>query len=79
MTSPIDSQPLQITCSGCGKDFFKAVGDVKRDGQAICPRCGHTVKLDEAGEKTIVSAEQELVDLEAKARSVFENLFKSGR
>ena len=77
--SLIDAQPLEVTCSSCSHQFTQPVGDVKRDGQTICPGCGHTAKLDEAGAKQIALAEKELVDLQAHARNVFKNLFKGGK
>lgn len=77
--SLIDSQPLQITCGGCGHQFTQPVGDVKRDGHTTCIACGRKAELDQAGAQQIAIAEQEVVDLQAKAREIFKGLFKGGR
>lgn len=79
MASLIDSQSLQITCGGCGNDFAQTVGDAKRDGHTTCPSCGRKAELDQAALEAIAAAEQEVLDLQAKAGEIFKGLFKGGR
>ena len=74
--SLLDTQLFKVTCGSCGNEFSQLVGGVKRDNQSTCPACGHGAKLDEAGLEQIAAAEQEVADLQAKARDIFKNLFK---
>jgi len=52
--------PIKFTCSKCSREFSQLVRDVKAHGQVVCPGCGDTAKLDEAGRKLLSAAEEEI-------------------
>ena len=79
--SLIDTQNFNITCGECAHKFPQSVGDLKlNDRMTICPECGNRHQLDKAGFEAAVSeGEKQIEDLQAKVRSIGENLFKGGK
>lgn len=79
--SLIDTQNFKITCGDCGHQFPQSVGDLKlNDRLTICPECGNRHQLDKAGfEAAVAEGEKQIEDLQAKVRSIGENLFKCGK
>lgn len=79
--SLIDTQNFNITCGECAHQFPQSVGDLKfNDRMTICPGCGHRHQLDKAGFETAVAEGEKVIEgLQAKVRSVGENLFKGGK
>ncbi|KPA87046.1 hypothetical protein PF66_06391 [Pseudomonas asplenii] len=78
--SLIDTQELKLICDGCSHHFSETVGDVKlNDRWTKCPSCGRRDQVDKAGFEAVIAAgEKQIADLQAKVRSVGENLFKGG-
>lgn len=78
--SLIDTQELKLFCDSCGNQFSELVGDLKLNGRWVtCPACGHRDQIDKSGFEAVVAAgEKQIADLQAKVRSVGENLFKGG-
>ena len=79
--SLIDTQNFNITCGECAHQFPHSVGYLKlNDRMTICPECGNRHQLDKAGfEAAVAEGEKQIEDLQAKVRSIGENLFKGGK
>ncbi len=56
----VAAQPINLTCTSCGHNFPKALGEVERDGQATCPVCWETSQLDQAGRERIAAFKKEI-------------------
>ena len=60
MAGLLDDFPIKFTCGKCTREFSKLVRDLKQEDQVVCPGCGDTAHLDEAGRKLLAAGEDEI-------------------
>jgi len=58
----LDSQPIDITCPGCGKKFSEQIGRVKHSPTLTCPGCRHVFRLDAHQLRRRIDAVQKAAD-----------------
>ena len=46
MTLNLDSQPIELTCPGCGKKFQEKIGRLKHNPTLPCPGCKTPIRID---------------------------------
>lgn len=58
----IDSQPIDITCPGCGKKFNEQIGRVKRSPTLTCPSCRQSFAIDAHQLRRVLESAQKAAD-----------------
>lgn len=71
MKLDLDSQPITLTCPGCGKKFDEKIGRLKHYPKLACPGCKNiiTIQADEL-RRGIQSVQKTLDDFARSLRNL---------
>ncbi len=76
LDAAIAAQPVNLSCSRCGHNFTKTLGEIERDGQVTCPGCGDIAQLDQALTERLAAVKQQLAQGIADSGEALDRLTK---